>query len=194
PEGGGGPDGPVVPVRTPAQLRVMAAAVHQIAGLLHHPAVISLDMPVNPADKPKPGGQGGQGGQPVAALGAPQNPAAGGRGGTYRAIPLYVATPAVLRYLGISPAAISPATAFLTAHGGLLVITPPSTFATVTHVQRIHAPSYTPQPTSLMTRGGLRQRGWTQRQSGWLVQSRKPITAAQLAAARAVAAKAGLII
>jgi putative ABC transport system permease protein len=194
PEGESGPYGPVVPVRTPAQLRVLAAAVHQIAGPLHHSEVIALDMPVNPADKPQPGGQGGQGGQPIAGLGAPQNPASGGRGGTYSSIPLYVATPAVLRYLKISPATITPATDFLTVHAGQLVVTTPSTFATATHVQRIQAPSYTSQPTSLMTLGGLHRRGWTQIQSGWLVQSDQALTAAQFAAARDVAAKAGLII
>ena len=102
-----GPNGPAIPVRTPAQLRVLAAAVHQIAGPLTHSEVTALDMSVNPADKPQPGGHGSQAGQPVASLGAPQNPAAGGRGGTYSTIPLYVATPAVLRYLGISPAAIT---------------------------------------------------------------------------------------
>jgi putative ABC transport system permease protein len=191
PEGGNGTDGPVVPARTPAQLGVLAAAVHQIAGPLQHASVTALYMPVNPADKPQPGSQGGQ---PVAGLGAPLNPAAGGRGGSYSAIPLFVATPAVLRYLGISPATITPATGFLTVHAGQLVIATPSTFATVTHVQRIQAPSYSSQPTSLMTLGGLHRQGWTQIQSGWLVQSSRPLTAAQLAAARDVAAKAGLII
>ncbi len=189
-----GPNGPVIPLRTPAQLRVLAAAVHQIAGPLPHSEVTALDMPVNPADKPQPGGQGSQAGQPVASLGAPQNPAAGGRGGTYSTIPLYVATPAVLRYLGISPATITPAADFLTVHPGQLVVTTPSTFAAVTHVQPIQAPSYASQPTSLMTLGGLHRRGWTQIQSGWLVQSGQPLTPAQLAAARDVAAKAGLII
>jgi len=191
PAGGNGSDGPVVPVRTPAQLRVLAAAVQQIAGPLPDSEVIALDMPVNPADKPQPGGQGGQ---PVADLGIPQSPAAGGRAGTYSALPLYVATPAVLRYLGISPATITPAIDLLTIHSGQLVVTTPSIFAAVTHVQRIQAPSYTSQPTSLMTLSGLHRRGWTQVQSGWLVQSGKPLTAAQLAAARDVAAKAGLII
>ena len=194
PDGGNGPAGPVVPLRTPAQLGVLAAAVHQIAGPLHHPAVIALDMPVNPADKPQPATQGSQAGQPVASLGAPLNPAAGGRGGTYSSIPLYVATPAVLRYLGISPATITPATDFLTVHAGQLVVNTPSTFATATHVQRIQAPGYTSEPTSLMTLGGLHRQHWTQIQSGWLVQSSRPITAAQLAAARDAAAKAGLTI
>jgi putative ABC transport system permease protein len=193
-EGGNGPDGPVVPARTPAQLSVLAAAVHQIAGPLHHPEVLALDMPVNPADKPQPGGQGSPAGRPVASLGAPQNPAAAGREGTYSTIPLYVATPAVLRYLGISSATIAPSTDFLTAKAGQLVVTAPSTFATITRVQRIRALPYSSQPTSLMTLGGLHRRGWTQIQSGWLVQSGEPFTAAQLAAARDVAAKAGLII
>jgi putative ABC transport system permease protein len=193
-EGGNGPDGPVVPARTPAQLALLAAAVHQIAGPLHHPDVIALGMPVNPADKPQAGGQGNQPGQPVASLGAPQNPTAAGRGGTYSTIPLYVATPAVLRYLGIGAATIAPSTDFLTARAGQLVVTSASTFGTISHVQPIRAPSYTSQPTSLMTLGGLHRRGWTQIQSGWLVQSSEPFTAAQLAAARAVAAKAGLII
>jgi putative ABC transport system permease protein len=193
-EGGNGPDGPVVPARTTAQLGVLAAAVHQIAGPLHHPQVVALDMPVNPADKPQPGGQGSPAGQPVASLGAPQNPSAAGRGGTYSTIPLYVATPAVLRYLGISSATIAPFTNFLTAEAGPLVITAPSTFAAVTHVQRIRALSYSSQPTELMTPGALHRRGWTQIQSGWLIQSGEPFTAAQLAAARDVAAKAGLTI
>jgi len=192
PQGGQGPDGPEVPLRTAAQLRVLAAAVHQIAGPLDHPEIIGLDMAVNPADKPQPGGQASPAGQPVAGLGAPRNPAAG-RAGSYSSIPLYVATPAILRYLGITPATITPATDFLTVRAGRLVVTTPSTFATVTHVQRIQAPSYTSQPTSLITPGGLHRRGWTQIQSGWLVQSGKPLTAAQLAAARDVAAKAGLI-
>jgi putative ABC transport system permease protein len=193
-DGGNGPNGPVIPVRTPTQLNAIAAAVHQIAGPLDDPKVIALDMAANPADKPQAGGQGYQAGQPVASLGAPQTPTAAGRGGTYSTIPMYVATPVVLRYLGISPAAMSPAADFLTVKAGQLVVYTPSTFATATHVQRIQASSYSSQPTSLMTLGGLHRRGWTQIPSGWLVQSAQPITAAQLAAARDVAARAGLVV
>src|SRR5262249_15558677 len=189
PGGGNGPDGPVVPVRTPAQLGVLAAAVHRIAETLPHPEVFTLDMPVNPADKPQPGGQGSQAGQPVAALGAPQNPAASGRAGAYSTPPLYVATPAVLRHPWIrpatpTPATITPATDFLTVHARPLVVTTPSTFATLTHVQQIQASSYASQPTSLITVDGLHRRHWTRIQSGWLIQSGKPLTAAQLATAR----------
>ena len=69
-----------------------------------------------------------------------------------------------------------------------------TTFADATHVQQIQAPGYTSAPTSLITLGGLHRRHWTQIQSGWLIKSSQPLTAAQLAAAREVAAKAGLII
>jgi putative ABC transport system permease protein len=184
----------LVPIRTPAQLGVLTAAAQQIARSLHRAGVITLDMPVNPADKPQPGSQGGQGGQPVAQLGAPQNPAAVGRAGTYRSIPLYVAAPAVLRYLGISPATITSATDILTTQAGRLVLSTNTTFATATHVQHIEAPSYTSEPTSLMTPAGLHRRHWTQIQSGWLITSSQPLTAAQLATAREVAAKVGLVI
>ncbi|HEY2305710.1 MAG TPA: ABC transporter permease [Streptosporangiaceae bacterium] len=179
-----------VPIRTPAQLGVLAAAVHQIAGSLHHAAAITLDMPVNPADKPQPGSQAAQ---PVAELDAPQNPAAG-RGGTYSAIPLYVATPAVLRYLKISPATINPAANILTVQRGQLALGTNTTFATATHVQPIQAPGYTSAPTSLMTLSGLHRQHWTQIPSGWLIESSQPVTAAQLAAAREVAATAGLTV
>ena len=184
----------LVPIRTPAQLGVLAAAVHQIARPLHHATVITLDMPVNPADKPQPGSQGSPAGQPVASLAAPLNPAAAGRAGTYRSIPLYVAIPAVLRYLGISPAAITPATDILTTQAGQLMLSTNTTFANATHVQRIQAPGYTSAPTSLMTPAGLHRRHWRQIQSGWLIKSSQPLAAAQLAAAREVAAKAGLVI
>jgi putative ABC transport system permease protein len=183
----------LVPIRTPTQLGALAAAVDQIARSLHHAAVTTLDMPVNPADKPQPGSEGSQAGQPVASLGAPQNPAAG-RGATYSSIPLYVATPAVLHYLGISPAAITRAADILTVRAGPLALITNTTFATATHIQRIQAPGYTSAPTSLMTPGGLHRRHWRQMQAGWLIDSSQPLTATQLAAAREVAATAGLII
>jgi putative ABC transport system permease protein len=183
----------LVPVRTPAQLGALAAAAHQIARSLHGAAVITLDMPVNPADKQQPGSQGGQPGQPVAELGAPQNSATD-RGGSYRTIPLYVATPAVLDYLGISPATIAPATNILTTQAGQLVLTTNTTFATATQVQRIASPGYTSEPTSLITLAGLHRQQWTQIQAGWLINSRQPVTATELAAAREAAAKAGLSI
>src|SRR3984885_6304062 len=94
----------LAPIRTPAELSTLAAAVHRIAGSLGGATVIPVDMPVNPASQPQPGGQ-----QPVVSLNAPLGRATG-RNGVYRSVALYVATPAVLHLLGINPATIGPAT------------------------------------------------------------------------------------
>jgi putative ABC transport system permease protein len=178
----------LVPIRTPAELSTLAAAVHRIAGSLGGAAVIPLDMPVDPASKPQPDGQ-----QPVVSLNAPVDQAAG-RNGVYRSVALYVATPAVLRLLGINPATIDPAANILTIQSGQDVLTTITTVTGVTHIQRIHVPDYGSEPTSLITLNGLRREHWTQIQSGWMIQSARPLPAAQIAAARDVAAKSGLVI
>ena len=178
----------LVPIRTPAELSTLAAAVHRIAGSLGGAAVVPLDMPVNPASRPQPGGQ-----QPVVSLNAPVDRAAG-RNGVYRSVALYVATPAVLHLLGINPATVGPATGILTVQAGQDVLTTITTSTEATNVQRIHVPDYGSEPTSLITVNGLRREHWTQIRSGWMVNSARPLHAAQIAAAREVAARSGLVI
>jgi putative ABC transport system permease protein len=177
-----------VPIRTPAELSALATAVRQIARPLGRATVIPLDMPVNPVNKPQPGGQ-----QPVVSINTPTNPAAG-RNTEYTSLPLYVATPEVLHYLGINPATINTATNILTVQAGQTVLTTITTNTDSTNVQRIHAPGYGSAPTSLITLTGLREKHWTQIRSAWLVESTRPLQAAQIAAARDVAAKAGLTV
>jgi putative ABC transport system permease protein len=178
----------LVPMRTPAELSTLDAAVHRIAGSLGGAAVVPLDMPVNPASRPQPGGQ-----QPVVSLNAPVD-GTGGRNGVYRSVDLYVATPAVLHLLGINPATIGPATGILTVQAGQDVLTTITTVTDATNVQRIHVPDYGSEPTSLITVNGLRREHWTQIRSGWMVNSARPLHAAQIAAAREVAARSGLVI
>ena len=178
----------VVPIRTPVQLSDLGAAVQQIAGSLGQATVIPLAMPVDPADKPQSGDQ-----QPVVSLNAPVNPSAG-RNDVYTSVPLYVATPAVLRFLGIDPATVDPATNILTTQRGQPVLTTITTATNPTHVQQIQASAYGSDPTSLITQNGLNRQHWTQIPSGWLIESSQPLTAPQVAAARDVAAKAGLVI
>jgi putative ABC transport system permease protein len=119
---------------------------------------------------------------------------------------LYVATPAVLRYIGVNPAAIDPRTDFLADRSvptDELVI--PSLkdrqdFA-LTNVQRIDTGRHlfgsafgSTKPPMFVTLAGLRRRGWAQAAGGWLVESRRPLTSDQIADARERAAKAGLTI
>jgi putative ABC transport system permease protein len=181
-------DNQLVPIRSPAELSALAAAVHRIAGSLGGAAVTPLDMPVNPASKPQPGRQ-----QPVVSLNAPADQSAG-RNGVYHSVPLYVATPAVLHLLGINPATIDPATRILTAQAGQDVLTTITTITNATNIQRIHVPDYGSEPTSLITINGLRHEHWKQIRSGWMIESARPLQAAQIAAARDVAAKTGLVI
>ncbi len=129
-------------------------------------------------------------------------------GQMYRtAAELFVATPAVLRYLGIDPATIDPGTDFLAAPGvptNELVI--PSfrdrrEFA-VTNVQRIDigrhlfgsAMGLSARNVVFITPGGLRRHGWKQIPGGWLVESSRPLTSNQIADARALASDVGLTI
>jgi len=181
-------DNQLVPIRTPAELSTLAAAMHRIAGSLDGAAVIPLDMPVNPASKPQPGSQ-----QPVVSLNAPVGRATG-RNGVYHSVPLYVATPAVLHLLGINPAAIGPSINILTIQAGKDVLTTITSITDATNIQRIHVPDYSSEPTSLITVTSLHHEHWTQIQSGWMVKSARPLQGAQIAAARDMAAKAGLVI
>jgi putative ABC transport system permease protein len=128
-------------------------------------------------------------------------------GGTsYRIVSqLFVATPAVLRYLGIDPETIDPDTEFLVdrsvATDKLVIPSMTSRREIVfTNVQRIRigqrrfgADSGT-NPPSFITLNGLRRHGWRQIPGGWLVNSSKPLRTDEIANARDAAAGAGLSI
>jgi putative ABC transport system permease protein len=118
---------------------------------------------------------------------------------------LYVATPAVLRYLGIDPTTIARRTDFLVdrrLRTDALVI--PSLADrkqfNVTNVQRIEIGRHLfgsgldRRPPAFITLDGLRRHAWSQIPAGWLVESSRPLTSNQIAAARRIAATAGLTI
>jgi putative ABC transport system permease protein len=120
---------------------------------------------------------------------------------------LYVATPALLRYLGIDPATVDPNADFLadpTVPTDKLVILNPraSKHLPVTNVQRIDSREVLGSgggdtsrvPSSFVTLNGLRRHGWKQVPSGWLVESSRPLTSGQIDAARELASGADLTI
>jgi putative ABC transport system permease protein len=121
---------------------------------------------------------------------------------------LFVATPAVLRYLGIDPATVDPGADFLADPGvptdRLAVPEPAGSGAVaVTNVQRIEIGGrlfgnpwhgWAAGTPTLITPGGLRRHGWRQVPAGWLVESAEPLTSDQIANARALAADAGLTL
>ena len=123
---------------------------------------------------------------------------------------LYVATPVILRYLGIDPAAVDPGSDFLaddSVRTDELVI-PPSMASRedgdVTKVQRVETGRRlfgnpwgewaAGQRPTFITPDGLRRRGWKQIPAGWLVETSQRLTSDQIADARALAADSGLSV
>jgi putative ABC transport system permease protein len=215
-----------VATQTPAELERMAAGVRRLAAGLDDAAVVPLHNAYQPTERPIP--DSGNRVQLTQALtrrigdldaeeGSGKPITCYGPAGCYvTESRLYVATPAMLRYLGIDPAAVDPSTDFLVDRSvpteELVTASeqttpragedPKVTELAVANVQRIDnrklfgaAKGETGfAPTSYITLDGLRRRGWKQIPSGWLVELTRPLTSDQIAAARESAADAGLTI
>lgn len=111
----------------------------------------------------------------------------------------YIATPSLLRHLHIDPASIAAGTELLTSRTDHVVLGDPGprpdrNRAPTSHVQRVDLPSYDSAPSSLVTEQALHQHGWIAARAGWLIESSKPLSAGQIAAARRAAAAVGLTI
>jgi putative ABC transport system permease protein len=214
-----------VPTQPPAKLDRMAARVRELAATLGDAAVIPLHSAYQAVGQP--GAVDGIRGLATEVLKRkihdPDSSRWSGRAmscwgpdGCYvYESRLYVATPALLRSLGIDPATVDPRTDFLADRSvptDELVTTSDQTRArggepkpaerAVTNVQRIDSRKLfgSPEvesglaPTSFITLDGLRRRGWRQIPSGWLVESNRPLTSEQIATARELAANAGLTL
>jgi putative ABC transport system permease protein len=118
---------------------------------------------------------------------------------------LYVATPAVLRYLGIDPTTVKPGTDYLVDHSvstnDLVVPSMKSRkVQDVANVQKIEIGRHLfgggsgRTPPYFITLDGLRRHGWQQIPAGWLLESGRPLTSGQIAEARQAAAEGGLTI
>jgi putative ABC transport system permease protein len=195
-----------LPLQTPTQLARSAARVRQIAAGLGEASVIPLRKAYQPGDPPIVTFEGDS--ALVAVRFSKQTEPKSWTAGSG----LYVATPAVLRYLGIDPANIDPSADFLadaTVPTGEFVILDiragsrgrPRESA-IENVQRIDslevfgaAEGDTGRvPSSFVTLNGLRRHGWEQVPNGWLIESSRPLTSEQIATARELAAEAGIEI
>jgi len=216
----------IVAIQPPAELERQAARVRQLAARLDDAAVIPLRNVSLPGDRPFVDDSGVRTLSAASLTRKVDDPESqrwsrramlclGPRAGCYvTESRLYVATPALLRYIGVDPDAVDPSTDFLadrsvptdelvtvsettTRTGGR----PKVTEQAVTNVQRIDSGKLfgAPKgersaPTSFITIDGLRRHGWKQVPSGWLVESSRPLTSEQIADARQLAADAGLAI
>jgi putative ABC transport system permease protein len=213
----------MVAIQTHSERERMSARVQQIAANLDDAAVIPLHNAYEPSERahPENGLRVLRTEVLVRKIDNPDNLPGGSficappPSGCYAyASRLYVATPALLRYVGIDPAAIDPSTDFLvdesvrtnelatvrfqTTTGG----EPRLAGRAVTNVQRFDSRKLfgSPRgesglaPTSFITFDGVRRRGWKQIPSGWLVESNKPLTSAQIADARNRVAVGGMTV
>jgi putative ABC transport system permease protein len=188
----------LTPLDAPAQISQLSASVRELAAQLDEATVIPLRKVTQP------------GAAPLVARDsrffAPLGPMRRFDRNYRPEGQLYVATPAVLRYLGIDPATVQPRTDFLVDRSvrteRLTFLPDPSRRRELrfTNVQRIEVGEHlfgsdsAQKPPSFITLDGLRRYGWKQIPAGWLVESSGPLTSDQIADAREVAADAGLTI
>jgi putative ABC transport system permease protein len=194
-------DRTLTPVDALAQLDRLAAGARRVAAQLDGATVIPLRKATQPGADPMMVGNTRF--LPTVEL-TKSFRSEGGK--SYRAqSEAFVATPAVLEYLGIDPATIDPGTDYLVDRSVTTkdLVIPSFTSRreiAVTNVQKIDTGRHLfgaesgRNPPYFITLNGLRRHGWKQIPAGWLVQSSRPLTSDQIADARDAAAEAGLTI
>jgi putative ABC transport system permease protein len=208
PEGGlGGP----VPELTSAQLQNVQIRVNTIASSLHGQFTLALTGALDPTAPVEGGAGNGIGGRSIVELGKGHQTVVGGKNVTEfrddESIPLFVATPEVLAHYGIKPSDVDPTADILTSRTGLSIVPPRTSLAgyqligafggqegAQLEVQTVKLPTYTSDPTTLITTHALQTLGLTSVPVGWLIQTPQPLTAAQIDQARQLAVAAGVSI
>jgi putative ABC transport system permease protein len=187
----------LTPVDAPARIDQLTAGARQVASQLDHATMLSLQKAIQRGVRPMPIGN-------TQVFPTVELTKKSGNGFTSQS-ELFVATPAVLRYLGIDPATIDPSTNFLVDRSVKTndLIIPSMTSRkglAVTNVQKIDVGRHLfggdsgRHPPNFITLNGLRRHGWKKIPAGWLLESSRPLTSGQIADAREAAAKAGLTI
>jgi putative ABC transport system permease protein len=173
-----------VPGQAPPDVPELASAVNRIAVALDDPYVVALNVGSDPAAAETGGDQ----------IVRPPLALARQVGDVYREVgPLYVATPEALRQVGVDPASIGPDVDVLTSQGGqLYIVGSAGRPVAVRDLERIEVPAYTSSPRSFITPEALTRHGWESVPAAWLLETREPLTADQLAEAQERAADAGL--
>ena len=189
----------LTPTDAPARLQSLAARVRRLAALVDGASVLPLRKVTEPRVPPLLM-QGARLFAPVELTRRSSTPEGGKR--YLSESPLYVGTPAVLRYLGIDPATVGAGSYFVADRGVRTdnLVMPSFTSRTeiaITNIQKVDIGhplfgSDTAQsPPTFITPAGLRHYGWKSVPAGWLVESSRPLTNNQVADARDVAANAG---
>lgn len=184
----GDQESPFAPTWTPTELGSAEAVVEQIVPTFGEPTVLPLDVALDPDV------EAGVEGRQLITLSRSEGD------GSVDLARVHAATPELLELYGVDLADVDPSTEILTTETGDLTFSGAQGRATgryppqpVRHVETL-TPSYSSLPGSFITPEALRRRGWETTRVGWLVETGAPLTAEQLAAARDLAADAGLLI
>ena len=187
----------LTPVDASTRLTAQAASVRQIAANLNPFTLIPLQKAAQPDAAPIVVGD--------TRFFTPLDLVIRESKGYDTAAELYVATPAALAYLGVDPATVHPSTDFLVGRDvrpGDLAIPglKRRREIAVTKMQKIELGGHlfgagmNGTRVAFITLNGLRRHGWKEIPAGWLLESSRPLTSDQIAAARRLAADAGLSI
>jgi putative ABC transport system permease protein len=186
--------GALLPDTTPAQLQTLHDGVDGIAAAIGTQDVVALDAAVNNAAPQITGADSREGGKAMASLVRIEE---AGDGDRWRWVSnLYVATSALLSRYGIQAEKIDPSTNVLTARRDLAgtVIGYGPRQSAEPKLQAADLPTYSAGPNALLTTQAVQRLGLQTRVAGWLIQTDRPLTGAQIEAARKAAAGAGLTI
>jgi putative ABC transport system permease protein len=195
-------DASLIPDRTPEQVAALEAAVRDFATSLGTNELIGLDVAMDPRGQPQPGPDGGPGGRMPVITGALVRDGENRIRGIHSQEPsLYIASPDLLRFLGVDTAALRPDTDVLTAAGTTELVFLPEAeqvlrsgefrFVVTAPMPR---PAYSSLPETLLNPATVQRRGWTAVRGGWLIEADQPLTTAQIARARTMAVDNGLSV
>ena len=120
-------------------------------------------------------------------------------------MPLYLATPAILEHDGINPSQIDPAADVVIAKALLAQITARASGSHLAlgsgpkhtidpKIQTLDLAAYSSAPVALLTTHGMAALGLQPIVAGWLIEARRPITAAEVSGATRTAGGAGLTV
>ena len=180
-----------VPVLAPTEHAALDATVRAWAATLPDATVVPLEIAVDPTQTE---GIDGRDQHPTVILGVPVDEDTTRDSGL-----VYVATPALLDYLRLDPTTIDDDTIALTSQPGDIYLTGnisdgPYRSQPVPAVERIQPSPYSSVPHALITEHGVDSGGWTAAPGGWLIESSRPITDAQLTTAQQMAATSGVTV
>lgn len=186
-------EGRVSPVPNLAEAQTQEArdTVNALAGTLGAVASVPLEAAVEV-------GGSGQPEYDPAKFGLPVPVTRDGKPGTeYHdedAINLYVATPELLRYLGLAATDIGEGVDLVTSHASLdeYDLIPFRVDNWTPSVQHADLPTYTSDPNTLITARAMEHFGLVAAPVGWIIELDHPVTLAEREQARSVAAAAGL--